>query len=114
MSGERLCSRPGCPRAAVTPDGHCDDHDRGGVLRAKMRETLMLIADAMRDSAQGFTCSEADAIEGLYREAGLSLLADDFIAAHAAGDEETDDHYNLGERVPSLGEALASADEASR
>lgn len=82
---------------------------------AETRATLMDIADAMRDGATGFTCGEANGIEALYRRVGLALLADDFIAAHAAGDEETDEHWDLvNEPVPSLGEALASVDEITR
>lgn len=111
MSAQRICSRPGCLMAATTDDGHCVAHQAGD---GELRGALMLVADALLVGAQGFTCSEAEAIEGIYRRAGLALLADDFIGEHARGDDETDAHYRLGDEAPSVGEALSRVDEATR
>jgi hypothetical protein len=43
------------------------------------------------------TCTEADALAGLFQACGMDDAADSLLAAHAAHDDEGDAHYRGGE-----------------
>lgn len=52
-------------------------------------------ARAAADLAARLACSELDALAGLLTALGREDLAAAWIGAHAAGDDEGDDHYAM-------------------
>lgn len=58
---------------------------------------LQLDAGVWMDNATHFTCDEAETLAQVFRAAGATNLAEEFIAAHTRGDEEGDEHYKGGE-----------------
>jgi len=65
--------------------------------RARLLEALGryldLTYDAHLDQATGFTCTEAQAYHDLLVAAGRPGHADQYLEAHAEGDEPGDTHY---------------------
>ena len=49
--------------------------------------------EALLDNAHHFSCSEAEAIADLIREAQDDASAEQFLLAHAADDDEGDAHF---------------------
>lgn len=52
-----------------------------------------VLSEAAYDMATTFSCTEAETIAGLFRVLDMPEDADAFLAAHADGDDEGDQHY---------------------
>ena len=52
--------------------------------------------EALADKAEGFTCDEAEAINGLLVATGSTLWAGYFREAHVRGDTDDDDQHHNG------------------
>ena len=64
-------------------------------LHAAATTLAEVLSDPMTagDAGPAFTCNEAEAIAEVMRAVGLDEAAEAWIAGHAAGDDEGDDHH---------------------
>lgn len=61
-----------------------------------VEDLIQLDASVWIDTATRFSCHEAEALAEVFRAAGATSLAEEFVSAHARDDDEGDDHYGKG------------------
>lgn len=79
----------------VTPATPADPLPAAEPIGDPVTDLLLPLREAMRENATSFTCQEANVWASLLRVAHAGKDAEEFLRAHAAGDEPEDQHYGM-------------------